>query len=532
MREYGQLEIGVVRESQRLGRIPRVLSYGGGKDSFCMLLLAIERGELPDAIVFMDVGNPRSHPVNEGRDAEPAEWPETYDHILDVAAPLAARHGIPFHWIIAEKPTGRLAKRMAKANVLPEIYPVRPPTGRKRKVEEASLGLYDWFYRMEMVPATRKQLCTQVAKIERFNAWLADNYPGEDVEVWIGFNADEVHRVERGKTYRIEEVAGGDVTRRVRTPLADAGLNKRACIEKMKRHRLPVPVKSACVFCPFGKKWEWLEFFARYPEMFYAVIDLWERRGLTEAGYRMAPVFKKYELTVPQYNLLKSLDRDPRKIDEVSGRERQTYETLLKHKWITRAGRPSRYGKKILAIARRRPPQPGTGAPAEWRREIIRLSSDGRPKVGVHYDAKDLEEYIEQLVAATGEDAHACFQTDPQKGALIAATALKRKASRKKNPELDVSVVHLDTHGCPDQHEYRIYAYTDGGHIVGHLDFSVLRHDAFVNWVEVRPGHRRQGVATRLYERLYSFAADEDLTVRHQLSTPEGAALLRALELA
>ena len=41
----------------RRGR-PQVLSYGGGLDSFCMLVDAIKRGDAPDAIVFADVGDP------------------------------------------------------------------------------------------------------------------------------------------------------------------------------------------------------------------------------------------------------------------------------------------------------------------------------------------------------------------------------------------------------------------------------------------------------------------------------------------
>ncbi len=311
MPDLQQVELLPLRTRDILGRVPKVLSYGGGKDSFCMLITAIDRGELPDHIVFMDVGNPRRHPVNlPPEDAEPAEWPETYEHMLDVAAPLAQRHGIPFHWIISEQPTGKLARRMKKAGITPEVYPIRPGTTGRGKLKKPALGLFDFFLKMGMVPATQRQICTQVAKIDRFNAWVADRFAGEDVEVWIGFNADERHRKERGKTYKIEDLPSG-ARRVVRLPLDDAGLTKQACIEIFKSKRLPIPAKSACVFCPFGKPWEWLEFFARYPGLFYQVVDLWNRRRerLTEAGYEMAAVFSKFELSPAMYQLLLRLAR-------------------------------------------------------------------------------------------------------------------------------------------------------------------------------------------------------------------------------
>src|SRR6185437_4209536 len=78
-------------------RMPRVLSYGGGLDSFAMLLLAILSGELPDVVVFVDVadGSPDRDPEDLG------EWPGTYQHIREVVIPLCRAHGIEFVWLTA-----------------------------------------------------------------------------------------------------------------------------------------------------------------------------------------------------------------------------------------------------------------------------------------------------------------------------------------------------------------------------------------------------------------------------------------------
>jgi len=70
-------------------RRPRVLSLGGGLDSFAVLVRAIQLGQPPDVVVFVDVGHPE----------DPGEWAGTYQHLREVVAPLCARHGIEFVWI-------------------------------------------------------------------------------------------------------------------------------------------------------------------------------------------------------------------------------------------------------------------------------------------------------------------------------------------------------------------------------------------------------------------------------------------------
>jgi hypothetical protein len=527
-----------------------------------MLLLAIECGQLPDAIVFMDVGNPEAHPVSvPPEDSEPAEWPETYDHILDVAAPLAKKHGIPFHWLIAGEPQGALKRRMKKAGVIPGLYLIRPGTTGKGKLKTPALGLFDFFYRMDMVPSTDKQICTQVAKIDRFNEWLGDNYPGEDVDVWIGFNVDEINRKERGKTFKLEEVAGG-ARRDVKTPLHDAGLSKSDCVEIMKRKGFPVPVKSSCTFCPFGKAWEWLEFFGKYPGLFYKVSELWERRSkLTAAGYRMTPVFAKFELSVPMYRLLLRLNRDPVPKDDLEGGERETFRSMHEKRWIRASGELTQYGEAILRVARRRPPTPGPGDAGKHRKAIVQKAAAGRPRVGIHYKAQGLEKYVHGLITreearaeARGEpSAGACFSEDPSKAAFIAATRLRRSAQekavlkgkpkRKRKPkrpcavafnpaDLTTRVIHVDTFGRPAQHKYTILAGTlEPDELYGRLEVSVYQGRAHVDWIEVAENRRRQGVARALYLRLYEWAGEEGLRVSHGMTTREGAATLEALGL-
>ena len=40
-------------------------------------------------------------------------------------------------------------------------------------------------------------ICTRIAKVERFERWLDDAYPDQQVEVWIGFEAGEEARTKK-----------------------------------------------------------------------------------------------------------------------------------------------------------------------------------------------------------------------------------------------------------------------------------------------------------------------------------------------
>jgi hypothetical protein len=57
-----------------------------------MLVQSIQIGELPDVVVFIDVGAP----------GDPGKWAGTYRHVREVVIPLCSRHGIEFVWIDGE----------------------------------------------------------------------------------------------------------------------------------------------------------------------------------------------------------------------------------------------------------------------------------------------------------------------------------------------------------------------------------------------------------------------------------------------
>ncbi len=222
----------------------RVLSYGGGLDSFAMLVDAIGRGELPELVVFADVADPAHE--------DPGEWPETYAHIRDVAQPLCAAHGIEFAWLDST------------------AWPVR-----------GERSLWAYYEKTTSMPGRVSRLCTSAAKVDRIRRYLQSRFAGQPLEVWIGFEAGEDERVER------DPHAKGDGWRVSRFPLIERRLCRCRAEALVRAAGHPVPVKSACVFCPFGTRGDFARLRAEYPEVFARLEGLERGSKLTRAGARM-----------------------------------------------------------------------------------------------------------------------------------------------------------------------------------------------------------------------------------------------------
>jgi hypothetical protein len=234
-------------------RRPRVLAYGGGLDSFGMLLDAIERGELPDVCVFADVTDPQR--------LDPGEWPGTYRHIQEIVEPLCAVHGIEFVTLDTVR------------------YPVR-----------GSRSLFAWLEERRQIPvAGPNRVCTIVAKVERFERWLDDRFGGQDVEVWVGFEAGEEARARGDPNAGTRRAPRpGQARRHNRYPLLERGLCRCRCQALVERLGLPVPRKSACTFCPYGSRGDWKTFAGELPEEFERTAALEANKPPTEAGKKLS----------------------------------------------------------------------------------------------------------------------------------------------------------------------------------------------------------------------------------------------------
>lgn len=289
---------------------PKVLSYGGGLDSFAMLLDAIARNELPDVVAFVDVGDPNDRSV-------PGEWPSTYRHIEDVVRPVCTDAGIEF--VVIDSNT----------------YPVRDAG-----------SLFGWLWDRNQIPVSGpNRICTIVSKVERFEAWLADRFGDQPVEVWIGFEAGEERRAENDPNAG----KGKSTQRQNRFPLIERGLCRCRCEAIVAKAGHPIPRKSACVFCPYGSKRDWQTFAAQLPDQFARVAEMERRKPPTAAnGIKLSIMgFKSDKLTWSQAKALNEFRRN--RFAAVHGGTRKA---LLARNLIDAGGRLTPEGLKAQAVGK------------------------------------------------------------------------------------------------------------------------------------------------------------------------------------
>lgn len=260
-----------------MGRRRRVLSYGGGTDSFAMLLRALQLGIRPDAVAFADVGDPEHE--------HPAEWPGTYRHIDEYLRPLLEREGIPFDVIDADR------------------YPVRD-----------ARSLFEWMKVRGQIPvAGPNRICTIIAKVERFERWVVERWPGEEVETWIGFEAGEesraandpnagkdqnglMHHSKLGWGFWRKENKKRGVPAHFEQwfkrsnwfPMIEWGLCRCRSEELILAAGYPVPRKSACVFCPYATTGDFQTLARELPETFAEVVELEAVKPPTSNGAKLS----------------------------------------------------------------------------------------------------------------------------------------------------------------------------------------------------------------------------------------------------
>lgn len=227
----------------------KVLSYGGGIDSFAMLVDAVQRGEKPDLVVFADV-------TDRNRE-DPGEWPETYSHIERVAIPYCNQHGIPFVWLHTDQ------------------SPVR---GHR--------SLYAYLRSLNAMVGRTSRMCTVAAKVERVAAFLAAEFPRETVEVWIGFEAGEEDRADKdphavGSSAKRASKASLRVSR---FPMIERRICRCRAVELIRAAGLEVPPGSACVYCPFSSRGDFQRLDEKHPTQFVSVRTLESSAKKTRSG--------------------------------------------------------------------------------------------------------------------------------------------------------------------------------------------------------------------------------------------------------
>lgn len=199
----------------------RAVSYGGGVQSTALLALAAEgRIDYP-LFVFANVGDDSENPA------------ATLDYLRQTAMPYAEAHGID----LVER--HRILRDGTSRTLLEEIE------GQDRSIPIPA--------RMGAGGFGRKK-CTDRFKIAVVRRELRRRGATSDnpATVAIGISTDEFDRAGTG--------AGPDprdLTRLRAYPLLDLGISRQDCRRIITDAGLPVPPKSACVFCPLHDREAW-----------------------------------------------------------------------------------------------------------------------------------------------------------------------------------------------------------------------------------------------------------------------------------
>lgn len=235
-------------------RAPVIVNLGMGVDSVAMLVGMQARWERPDLILFADTG---------------VEKPETYAY-LDVLNDWLAAVAFPLVTVV-KRPVGPAGYRTLEENVLrnetlPSLAFNMKGCSLKWKVEAMDAHILGIQRGPNKRHGWQPALDAIAAGVKPVKCIGYDNGP-KDSRRAVGKTEDE--------------------TFRYRYPLREWGWDRERCIEEIKRAGLPVPVKSACFFCPASKSWELLWLAAKHPDLFERALRVEDgardgKHGLTE----------------------------------------------------------------------------------------------------------------------------------------------------------------------------------------------------------------------------------------------------------
>ena len=234
------LQCNLFAEAPKQTKPPIVVHYGAGVDSTAMLVGMAQRGITPDLILFADVG---------------AEKPETLAYVETIDAWLI-EHDMPKVTVVrrfGETGTHGLKSRPSK-------------TGNGyRTIEENMI-------QNETLPslAFGRHGCSAKWKVDPQQKYLRTWKPALDawsqgiaIRAAIGFDCTPN---EQRRTFRTSKHDSDQVTHWF--PLQDWGWDRERCVAEIEAAGLPIPVKSACYFCPASKEWEVLWLAAKHPDLF------------------------------------------------------------------------------------------------------------------------------------------------------------------------------------------------------------------------------------------------------------------------
>jgi len=222
---------------------PVVVCYGGGVDSTAMLIALHRAGITPDLITFADVG---------------AEKPETYAMVKTMSEWCRS---VGFPEVVTctkltnpETSYSTLTGNCTDNETLPSLA-----FGMKSCSIKWKQGPQDQYLRgCKSGPNKR----------DPHPIWLDCQRRGIKPVKLIGYDAGPAD------LRRSKKLKESDAHFDYRYPLQQLGMARGECIALILDEGLPVPIKSACYFCPASQKWELWWLAGEHPELFEKALEM------------------------------------------------------------------------------------------------------------------------------------------------------------------------------------------------------------------------------------------------------------------
>lgn len=202
----------------------RVLSLGAGIQSSTLLFMVLQ-GKLPrvDAVVFADTG-----------------WePKQVYNYVEYLKNLCRDNGLSFFTVSQGNIKEDSLKTEHRFASMP--FFVRTTEGKKGLLRRQCTSEY------------------KVRPIQRLiRELMAGGSDGKVTELWLGISTDEAGRMRDSKVRYIQH----------RYPLIEHNMSRQDCVQFIEKNAYLMPVKSACIGCPFHSDRYWHSMQKNSPEEF------------------------------------------------------------------------------------------------------------------------------------------------------------------------------------------------------------------------------------------------------------------------
>ncbi|TPN85809.1 hypothetical protein [Aquimarina algicola] len=214
-----------------------IISLGAGMQSTDLLLRGLEGefGEVPTHAIFSDTGNEPKGVYTY------LEWligyvSREYNFTIEVIS-----KGNIYRDMIAY-----VDKERKRPSGIP-LFVKNPKTGKKGILKRQCT----WDYKIRPI---RKHIRTLLPEAKK-------------VSLWLGISYEEMERMKKANVKWITH----------RFPLIEKRIRRIDCIQNFKAKKLPVPIRSSCVICPYHSDKYWLWIYEHERDSFDAAVVLDEK---------------------------------------------------------------------------------------------------------------------------------------------------------------------------------------------------------------------------------------------------------------